>query len=204
MISTFLLVKWQLAVYMSICFYLAMLVVAIGIRPVSLACERTRHLFFAMIVYIAVQFLIWIPLYDGIGFVHLVDSRNNPTPVWRFLWSPMAATLVIWLYIAHTIRSCKNYSYNLGKSHIVLSVKRKHMTEFVIGGIISTLLCASLFNLEKLPIISFIDTMMGIVIGVTFLELVISHWKHGLLTLPSPTLGWFFGTWLGAWVLSVI
>lgn len=204
MITTVLLIKWQLAVYLCICFYLMMLVIAIGIRPANFACRKIKILYIAIISYLAIQFFIWLPLYDGIGYIHLVDAKHNPTPIWRFLWSPMAATAVIWLYIAHTVKSCTNYLYNTEKPRIMMSVRKKHMTEFVIGGIFSTLLCAAFFNMDKLPLIAFIDSIMGIVISITFLELVLSRWKHNLLTLPSPTLGWFMGTWLGAWLLSVI
>lgn len=199
-----LLTKWQIAVFLVSCCYLIMLILTLGLRPILKDCVPRKVLFISMLVYLIFQITLCLPVYFGVDAESIVKGINSPTPVWKFLWSPMASTVVIWLYLAHTVVSCSYYKAKSDMARFLVTGNKRYQPEFLMSGVVSIILCAALVDLKTMAISEYIDISAGLILASIATEIMILRWKFNIITLHSPILSWFIGTWLGAWLLSII
>lgn len=204
MIPHVLLVKWQIAVYILICLSLLVNIVSLGVRPKFHACPKSKLAFFAIVIYLSLQFVTWLPIYDNVNMTTPLKFNSRPEDIWRFIWAPMGSALVIWMYLGHVVKSCVNFLYDVEKTRVIMNSRTKRMQEFTSGGFVSTVLAVTLIPVNKIRASDLTDIMLGLAVGYIFIEVIIQRYRYNSLAMASPVVAWFFWTWLGLWFLSLI
>lgn len=204
MITQALLVKWQIAVHLTLCTALLLQIIALGMRPRRVGCKKTKAVFVGILAFLIGNIALWFPVYDTITPHSPIRFNQHLLDIWRFIWTPMTTVFILWMYVNHAIKTCKNYIFDVATARVITNPEDTHTGAFLLGGVVTAFLCATV-GIEAMSVASpLLSIILSSTICYVCVECIVNKYRNSTVVTPSPVCAWFCGTWLGAWLLSII
>lgn len=195
--------KWEIALVFVSCYVLFLLFAALGVRFNNLRSSYPQKILLMAFVFSAIKiifcftFFQWIEngLFIGQHMMHMVIS---------LLWSPLMPMTVVWLYLAHSVKSCNDCSFRVPHRNVRTLPEPMRVFAFVMSGVCTTLLayaCEVLCPRTGTAIILLftVTALLG-----CSLELIYFKARDNVVRMASPTWCWFCGTWIGSVILFLL
>lgn len=197
------ILKWELALIFVSAYILLLLYSAVGIRFTRLSTAHPQKVQFVALLLAGFKVLFCFTVYKWVELGVYV-SVNLMNTVLSLLWSPLLPLAVVWLYLAHTTKSCSECAISVPSQNVRTLPKYMRAVSFTLSGMVTTaLLFASGYicprNSSSVIFILSITALLG-----SSVELIYFRARENVINMASPTWMWFCGTWLGAVIISLL
>lgn len=194
--------RWELALVFVSCYVICLLYAALGIRFGNLKHSYSQRILLIAFIFSTVKVLFCVTFYRWIEAGSFL-GENMMNMVLNILWSPLMPLAVVWLYLAHSAKSCNDCAPLVPVQNIRTLPRPMRVFAFVMSGICTTFLiytCEALCsqNASVVIVILSVTAMLG-----ASAELIYFKARDNIVRMASPTWCWFCGTWIGAVILSL-
>ena len=196
------ILHWELALIFVSCYVLCLLYAALGIRFENLAKSYSQRILLLAFLFTAVKVLLCATLYKWIE-AGVFLSVNKIHMVLNLLWSPLMPLAVVWLYLAHSAKSCNDCSIIAPIQSIRTLPMPVRLFAFVMSGVCTTFISYTLGFLCSRNALSVIMILALVALLGASVELIYYRARDNIVQMASPSWCWFCGTWLGAVFLSL-
>lgn len=196
------ILRWELALIFVSCYVIFLLYAALGIRFDNIKKSYPQKILFLAFIFTAVKILFCATFYRWIEAGSFLNE-NMMNMVLNMLWSPLMPLAVVWLYLAHSAKSCNDCSMLVPVQNVRTLPRPVRVFAYVMSGICTTFLTYTFGYLcaRNATAVIAIFTLIGL-LGAS-LELIYFKARDNIVQMASPTWCWFCGTWLGAVIISL-